>query len=89
MEKRVVGLTFAAYYGEFINRNNIETCYVAGYTEFPTTTFCVYVANTQSLSLRLPQHLCHRLDREHSDPEQYVVRAVTNLYHFPHVELQL
>ena len=40
MEKREVGLTSADSYGEFINRNNIETYYMAAYTEFPTTTVC-------------------------------------------------
>ena len=57
MEKREVGLTFAASCGEFTDRNNIETYYMAAYAEFPPTTaceilitFCAYVAKTQSVS---------------------------------------
>jgi len=37
---RVVGLTLAASYGEFIIGNNIETYYMAAYTEFPKTVDC-------------------------------------------------
>ena len=36
------------------------------------------------LCLRLLQHLRHRLDREHSDPKQCVVRAVSRPCSLPH-----
>jgi len=65
--RKEVGLTFAASYEEFINRNNIETYYMKAYIEFPTTTLCeillslpdniLCVHGQNILHLRLPVSL--------------------------------
>jgi len=80
--EKIVRLTFAASYGEFINRNFIESYYMAAYKEFSMTaayeillylviTFCAYVVKTQSLSGTTVSD-CHNifgyhLDSEHSE----------------------
>jgi len=103
IEKRVVGLTFAASYGKFINQNNIETCTTAWKRRvstactyslwdsliFPHIILCIWPKPNLCLAplcLRLLQHLCHRLDREHSDPKHYVVWAVSRPCSLPHIQ---
>ena len=92
VEKRVVRLTLAASYGEFIDHNDTDAYTWQHARKFPMTLvceiflyllilFCVYVAQTQSLSgtcfsrMLLPLHHC--LDCVHSGPKQYVVQAVS------------
>ena len=88
----VVDSSWSASYGEFIEQNVIETCTFQHARKFPMTSvchtllylsisFCVYVAQTQSLSgtfrLRILLHLRHCLDRVHSDLKQHLVRAMS------------
>ena len=40
VERRVVGLTFAASYGKFIDLKDIETCTWQHARKFPTTVVC-------------------------------------------------
>ena len=63
VEKRVVGLTFQASYGEFINKNNTEhaVMYMAACTEVPSVCeillyFCAYVAKP-NLCLAISQFI--------------------------------